>query len=188
MHPRLAELVEYVEAQRAALLDAVALVPEPLRQHPARAGVWSVAEILEHLHLVEHGIGRLLAYGLRRIKAEGVGAEQETGSMLASLDAFHLTRRQDPIDAPAPVRPTGEYSAGQALAALEGTRQALLSAINAVDGMAIGEISYPHPLLGSLNLYQWVLFVGEHEARHAAQIEELAQSLGNSHHTTDTDA
>ncbi|MEA2712972.1 MAG: hypothetical protein QOK27_933, partial [Gemmatimonadales bacterium] len=40
---------------------------------------------------------------------------------------------------------------------------------------ALGGLTFSHPLLGSLDLYQWILFVGQHEARHAAQIAELGR-------------
>ena len=60
MHPRLAELVDYATAQRTALLAAVSTVPESLRDERIRAGTWSIAEVLEHLHRVESGIARLL--------------------------------------------------------------------------------------------------------------------------------
>jgi hypothetical protein len=40
------------------------------------------------------------------------------------------------------------------------------------DGLAIAGIVFPHRLLGPLNLYQWVIFMGAHELRHAQQIRE----------------
>lgn len=177
MHPRLAELVNYASAQREVLLTAVSRVPEPFRQHRAEAGGWSVAEVLEHLHRVERGITRLLVHNLERAKAGGIGPELEVDSVMASLDRFQVTRRGVPISAPEPVRPRGELSAAEALAALTDSRHALLSALDAADGLALGTIIHSHPLLGSLDLYQWVLFVGQHEARHAAQIEEIAGRL-----------
>jgi hypothetical protein len=64
------------------------------------------------------------------------------------------------------------------LAALAESRRELLSALDLADGLALGQISFPHPLIGPLDLYQWVLFVGQHEARHAAQIEEIAGTIG----------
>ena len=179
MHPRLVELVDYAQAQRAELLSAVALIPEPRRQQRTHADCWSVAEVLEHLHRVERGITRLLIHGLERAKAEGIGPEQEVGSMLGSLDKFQLPRRGRVFNAPEPVRPSGQYSAGQMLAALRESRQALLSALTALDGLALSKVAHAHPLLGSLNLYQWVLFVGQHEARHAAQIQEMASQLSD---------
>jgi hypothetical protein len=39
-------------------------------------------------------------------------------------------------------------------------------------------VSFPHPVLGPTNGYQWFLFIGSHEARHADQIRETARQLG----------
>ena len=37
----------------------------------------------------------------------------------------------------------------------------------------------PHPVLGPINIYQWALFVGSHEARHALQIREIAAGFNS---------
>ena len=66
--------------------------------------------------------------------------------------------------------------AAAALAALEKTRANLRDLVIAYDGMAIGAVAHPHPVLGIINGYQWVDFIGIHEARHTAQIRELARS------------
>jgi hypothetical protein len=46
--------------------------------------------------------------------------------------------------------------------------------LNASDRLALGTLSMPHPLFGPLSAYHWLAFVGGHEARHAAQIREIA--------------
>jgi hypothetical protein len=176
MHPRLAELVDYATAQRAALLAAVSTVPEPLRDPRMHTGGWSIAEVLEHLHRVESGIARLLARTIERGRRAGIPEERETGSLLDSLDAYDLTRRDQRLVAPDPVAPRGEYTAAQGLVALTLSREALLAAIRSGDGLALGGLTFSHPLFGSLDLYQWILFVGQHEARHAAQIAELGRA------------
>jgi hypothetical protein len=176
MHPRLAELVDYATAQRTALLIAVSTVPEALRDARIHTGAWSIAEVLEHLHRVESGIARVLVRTIERGRQAGIPEERETGSLLNSLDAYDLTRRDRRLMAPDPVAPRGAYTAAQGLAALTLSREALLAAIRSGDGLALGELTFPHPLFGSLDLYQWVLFVGQHEARHAAQIAEIGRA------------
>jgi len=47
MHPRIGELLAYLEAQRTVLWGAVGLIPEPLRDRRPDPDVWSVAEVLE---------------------------------------------------------------------------------------------------------------------------------------------
>ncbi len=177
MHPRIAELLDYAQLQRVALFDAVSLIPEPLRDRRVNAETWSAAEVLEHLHRVESGIARLLTRSLERAKAAGLEPEDEVDSVLASLDAFRLTDRSRRVSAPEPVMPRGELTAAQGMAALTESRQALVSALRACDGLALGRITQAHPLIGPLNLYQWVLFVGQHEARHAGQLQDIARQL-----------
>ena len=177
MHRRLAELVDYAETQRAALLAAIEPIPEARREERTDSDCWSVAEVLEHLHRVERGIARMAAQGVERARARGIGPELSKESVLGSLDAFQLLRRSPRITAPGAVAPRGAYTAAQALAALVESREALLSTLTAADGLALGEISQPHPLFGTLNLYQWVLFLGQHEARHTAQIREIGGRL-----------
>ena len=177
MHPRLAELIEYANRQRAELLAAVDTVPESGRDVKVEASAWSVAEVLEHLHRVETGIVRLLKRGVERARADGAPLEQEHGSLLSSLDAFRLTERSYAAGAPEPVLPRGELTAAAGIAALAESRRALIDAASAGSGLALGAISYPHPMIGELTLYQWILFVGQHELRHARQIHFISANL-----------
>ena len=177
MHRRLAELIEYADRQRVELLAAVDAIPESGRDVKVDASAWSVAEILEHLYRVETGIVRLLKRGVERARTGGAPLEQEDGSLLSSLDAFRLTDRSYTVGAPEPVLPRGEFTTAAGLAALAESRRALRDAASAASGLALGAISYPHPMMGALTLYQWILFVGQHELRHAKQIHSIAANL-----------
>jgi uncharacterized damage-inducible protein DinB len=57
------------------------------------------------------------------------------------------------------------------------SRAALLAAIESGDGLALGDIRHTHLRFGELDLYQWILFVAEHEARHTAQMRTVARQL-----------
>ncbi len=35
----------------------------------------------------------------------------------------------------------------------------------------------PHRIFGEMNFYQWIVFAGSHEARHAAQVAEIGATL-----------
>ena len=177
MHPRLAELVDYAQIQRHQLFTALTMVPDVLRDRRTDPSTWSVGEVLEHLHLVESGIARLFTHRVQRARDTGAQPEREVGSLMSSLDAFRLTSRMSPMSAPDSVLPRGELTAIQVITALEQSRQDLLVAVRAGDGLALGKLTYTHPLLGTLNLYQWILFVGQHEARHAKQITHIGRQL-----------
>ena len=177
MHPRLAELLDYAATQRAVLLNAVAAVPEPVRELRPAPDAWSVAEVLEHLHLAEQGIAWLVNWHVGEAQAAGVPPEQETASVVGSLDAFRIPERIQRVSSPGLVRPRGAMTTAQALVALAESRRALVAAATAGDGLALGTITYAHAILGPLNLYQWILFIGQHEARHALQIQEIGERL-----------
>lgn len=177
MHLRLTELLDYAAAQRAVLLEAVASVPEDRRDRRPADEVWSVAEVLEHLHLAEQGIAFLLNWHVSEAKAAGLGPEEETGSVMHSLDQFRIAERTFPVASPGIVRPRGTMTASRALTALDESRRSLIAAAAAGDGLALSTITYGHAILGALNMYQWLLFIGQHEARHALQVREIGAQL-----------
>ncbi len=179
VHPRTAELLQYLDTQREALRAAVERIPASQREQPPAPGRWSVAEILEHLSLVEASITRLFTVRLAEARERRLGAETETTPILASLDLARLVDRSYTVTASEAAQPRGGLDAAAAWAALEAARQAFREAILSGDGLALGEVVHPrpHPVFGVLNLYQWMAFVGGHEARHTAQILEIATAL-----------
>lgn len=177
MHPRLSEIATYVDAQRDALLAAVRDLPDerwPVRPAPDQ---WSVSEVCEHLHRVERGSARLIAMRAAEARAAGHAAETDASSVMRCLDFASLTDRSRRLDAPARVAPEGGWTRAAALAALAGSRSELHAAIAAADGLALQGVRHAHPRLGEIDLYQWVLFIGQHEARHLSQVVEIVEGL-----------
>jgi DinB family protein len=178
MHPRTEELLNHLERNRAALHSAVDAVPLSLRETRPAADRWSVAEVLEHLGRVEEQLTRLLAAKLAQARLTGaLGPERESGPVTDSLGAHALDRRRR-ITAGDRVLPQGAMDVATALATLDKTRANLRELIVAHDGLSLGTVNHPHPAFGVLDGYQWVTFIGTHEARHAAQIREVGQAVG----------
>jgi hypothetical protein len=177
MHARLAEIVRYVDDRRAELESVAGRLPyERWSERPAADG-WSVAQIFDHLHLSESGTARLLAKRIARAKEAGLGPERSDESMMQSLDWFPIIdgpKRQ----APEIVVPRAETRAPEVHEALRRSRADLYAALRSGDGLALGEVTATHPALGVINVYQWVLSVGQHEARHTRQVEEIVRRLG----------
>lgn len=176
LHPRLQPLVDEAEAARAALLAAVSEVSPALRAQRPRPDAWSVVEVLDHLARVEAGVAHLVARRVSSARDKGVGAETSTDPV-ALPPGFDYLDRTRIIPAPEPLLPSVGATAESALAALQRSRAALLEGLAAGSGLALGTLYASHPLLGRLDLYQWVLFVGRHELRHAAQVREAARDL-----------
>lgn len=177
MHPRIEEVLNYLDRERNALREAVELVPAELRNQSPGADRWSVAQVLQHLAGIEDRIGKSMTKWIAEAHASGTGSESETSSVMNSLPLNLIADRSKRRDAPEEFRPSGDTDSVAAWALLEQTRATLRAAILNGDGLALSEIKKPHPVLGPINLYQWALFVGSHETRHAGQVREIAAKL-----------
>ena len=180
MHPRLTELLDYLDAKRSSVLDAAsALPPERWTIRPA-PDQWSVAEVFWHLQRVESGVAKLIRKRATEARAQGHPAENADGSQLGALDGRRVADRTVRIQAPPQVSPTEIPSAESVQQLLNESRAMLRAVIADADGLALGSITHPHPVLGEIDLYQWILFVGQHEERHVGQIAEAAAAASRS--------
>ena len=173
MHPRTEELLNFLLTCQLRLREAVDYVNPAKRDAPPGQGRWSVSQVIEHLAIVERGIARLIRKRLATARDAGLGPETEVSSVLWSLDVNRVLDRRQPLDAPERVRPTGALTADAAWHELQAANADAREAVASTDGLAIGTITHPHPSMGDLNLYQWVVFLGAHELRHAQQIREI---------------
>ena len=187
MDSRTTELLDHLDRTRRALRDAVDRVPPALRERRPEPDRWSVAEVLEHLSLVERRMTAMLRARLDADRAIAGGpassgpasgaAARGTASVVGSIDAARLLDRTRRREAREGLRPEGTLGADGALAALEEARDRLREVVVARDGMAPGEFRFEHPAVGAMDVDQIVAFVGLHEQRHTAQIGEIADAL-----------
>ena len=177
MHARLAEAMNYVEEKRNELLQSFAGVPGQRLCRRATPEGWSVAEILEHLRMVESGVARLITKRVGQAREAGLGEERSTDSVLPSFNQHSARLDSAVLKAPASVNPRPDIDVNEAVDGLESSREALRAAAVSANGLSLGEIKHTHPILGELDLYQWLIFVGQHEGRHKKQIERTLNSI-----------
>jgi uncharacterized damage-inducible protein DinB len=178
MHSRTHEVLEHLETYHSALCSAVESVPAELREREPAEGRWSVAGVLEHLAIVEEGIAKRLSGALTVARESGLAPEADQGSVLRRLDIATVLDRSRPRVASPQAQPASGAGADAAMAHFERAHAGVCDLLREYDGLAIGTVMAPHPVLGDLDIYQWLLFVGAHEGRHAEQIREIADSLG----------
>jgi hypothetical protein len=177
MHPRLQELVDHLDRHRAELRAAVAGVPADRLCVAPSDGQWSVLGVLEHLAIVEGRVGAALQRTVNEARANGVGPETDESPILPALNTAVFTDRTKKIKTSEVGQPKSGQSLDQLWRALDEARETMRSVMNAADGMKLTEVTMPHPVFGALDLYTWFAWVGSHEARHAAQIREIAERL-----------
>ena len=177
MHARLSETMSFVEEKRRELLESVEGVPGERLCRRATPDGWSVAEILDHLRMVESGIARLIMKRVSQAKAAGIGKETSSESVMSSFDRHAAALESSILQSPATVYPKANIDISEALDGLASSREALRVAAVTANDVPLAEIKHTHPILGELDLYQWLIFLGEHEGRHKKQIDRTLQSI-----------
>ena len=177
MQLRISDVLSYLDTNRAALARTLAEVPPDLREQRPSPESWSVAEVIQHLALTEGRLTELIAGCIDRARAAEIGPEGETSPVGASFDISRVLDRTRRVVAGDSVLPREPLATDAAWERLEGCRTRLRELVISADGLALAKVTVPNRVLGPLDGYQWVLFVGAHEARHTAQIREIGERL-----------
>jgi len=178
MHPRSEEVLGYLDHTREELRAAVDAVPAELRNTRPTADQWSVAQVLNHLTIAHDRVAAVVDRWISEAKAAGLAAETDSGSVLNTIPTERILDRTQKVQAPAAIVPRSDIDAAEAWTELDQARDKLRAALLSGDGLALAQVVQPHPVLGPLNMYQWILFNGSHEARHTLQVREIGAALG----------
>ena len=174
------ELVHELDRTRGALRAAVDAVEPELRKRKPAPEAWSVAEVLEHLGIVERRITQLLTRFIAQAREARMPEPNVPESIVHSIDMATVRDRSRKVaSSEVHLLPIRGLEATTAWLELETARRALLAVIADAQRIDLSSTRYPHFILGPLNGYQWLAFVAGHEARHTAQIEEIASRVSH---------
>ena len=115
---------------------------------------------------------------LKRAQDENLAPDPDPdSSVLNSLDEYAPLIGQK-FQAPERVAPKSHLPASESLARLKASRERMLSSVSQLGAYDLSALTYPHPVLGNLNGYQWLVITGGHERRHTAQIRKILSGPG----------
>lgn len=173
LHPRIREVITALaHAQHEVEHVCATITPD---QESRRLGDgWTVAQVVEHMAIVEDGAGRIV----NGIAKQVVGvAETDESPVTPALARFRVP---DPtaykVVAPDVVHPKSGATVAESLARLQHSRARLVALLESVSGTALGAASFPHPIFGPLDGYQWGLLAAQHQLRHLVQIRTILAS------------
>lgn len=170
------EILARLSAERDALVERLAKIPAALQNERPSPERWSIAEVLEHLVRIETGVAKLFMMKGQTPPPDDVPVPAPEASSTPALGK-RIRDRSQRIEAPERVRPAGTLSAESALTQLQAARAGLLSAFASANADALDRVTHAHPVFGPLTLRSWMALTSDHEARHAAQIDEIAGAL-----------
>lgn len=171
-----AEIMSALDETRERLYRRAESLDAARENFRAAPDGWSTAEVFEHLSIIEGQMVQLLGMLLK--KAEASGGARAEGAPFAPVSIDELAKQVSGVklQAPEEVRLKGGVSLAESLARLRQSREALRRIAARLERVDASGARYPHPFLGPLNAYQWLLFIAGHEERHLGQVEKLIQA------------
>lgn len=168
MTDRIDRIVADIARTREELNESLRAFPEETFTLRPAPDEWSAGEVAAHLAVVENSVVAVLRRLLEQAKEGGEAQREEEGTeeYEATLPPLPAER----IDAPQRFIPENVLPKNAAVEALAASRRAILEAIDESRPFDLRGAIFPHRILGDLNFYQWILFVGAHERRHIGQI------------------
>ncbi|HSB54839.1 MAG TPA: DinB family protein [Gemmatimonadales bacterium] len=167
-------LVQEITQTTDGFLKALDDVPEDRWNYTPSAEVWSVGQTAEHTAGVFRGIQRLLQKKLLD-NPFPEGVRSPIGDEVIVQSMFNREKR---YNAPEFALPTGKWTSREPLVTeFVESRRLMLAWI---DGVTEDLRAYfaPHPMIGTMDGVQWLLFAAAHTERHTRQIIEFRRSAG----------
>jgi DinB superfamily len=161
-------ITDLSESRDRLLATARKLSPSQLAYKPA-PDRWSVAECIEHIIVVETSILGAIEKTVRQ-PADLPKNALEDAALLAKV-----ADRSERVKGPERLMPTGRWSHDELFGEFEAARRRTAEFAANTD-TSLRESGFPHPVLGPLDCYQWLLLIAAHGERHRAQAEEVMAS------------
>ncbi|MCG9972401.1 DinB family protein [Christiangramia crocea] len=168
------DIFKYLEETREGLEESVEGLSDAQMQFKPDAEGWSVAEIVEHIIIVEGGLRSML---------EAKFAEDPTPELKAEVKMTDeqilgfITDRSQKVKTQSQFEPSAKYATSEeALEAFNDQREDIVDFLKDTEVDMRNYINeFP---FGKIDAYQTVLFMAGHTARHTQQIEEVKSSPG----------
>ena len=173
------EALDQIADQRKGLLEASSGLSEAQLDYKPAEAEWSISDILHHMALTDEGGARLAANMLKQAEEKKLPADpRPEASVLNSLDEFNPQLAGTKVQAPDRVAPRSHLPAAESIVRLKSSRENVVATWAQLGEYDLSGLTYPHPLLGELNAYQWLIILGRHESRHTAQIARIKADPG----------
>jgi len=160
-----------LQATHDAFLQSISGLSEKQWKFKPAPDRWSVAEVSEHITVTESAI-----FGMLQKQVMTSPAAPEKRAEVAGKDEKILQivpDRSHKAQAPEFLQPTGRWAnRADTTNAFEAARRTTMDYVRTTNDDLRDHFG-PHPLLGPLDGYQWILLISAHSERHTKQIEEV---------------
>jgi uncharacterized damage-inducible protein DinB len=155
-------------SSRQQFLDSVAGLSVAQWNFKPDANTWSVAECAEHIAVSEDVI-----FGSVTKIAQGPAAPDKKSAVTDDFILTAVVDRSHKFQAPEVLRPTHRFATPQEIVDhFKQSREATIAYVRDTQDDLRGHF-FDHPVLKTLDGYQWILLLSAHSRRHTAQLNEV---------------
>jgi hypothetical protein len=160
------QVLQHLDRERDGLIAATVGLSEAQANFKPSPDSWSVAQIMEHLALVEDRVIGRISQLLESSPAVQEGKVEDSDAVLIAK----VRDRSQKFQAPEPVQPAGARLS-DSLERLGASRGKLADLLTSAPP-DFRQRSMPHPVFGPLDAHQWLIALAGHCGRHTQQISE----------------
>ncbi len=157
-----------LDRTRTGVVESTKGLSEAQWKFKPGADRWSVAEILEHIVVVEESI---LENTSQKVMKAPAGKADRDNTSIDRLVLSAIADRTQRAQAPEPVVPKGRWSPQEALDRFVKIRERTMEFLKSTPDLR--EHVADSPLGQPLDAYQWLLYISAHSERHTKQILEV---------------
>ena len=168
--------VKYLEKTRAGVIEATKGLTEAQWNFKPGPDRWSVGETAEHIVLAEG----LLFSAVQGAVAAPVNPDWETKTKgKTEFIEKVMVDRSHKATAPEQIVPSGKLTREEVIQRYKEARAKTLKFAEETDvPLKSHTFDHPFPVFGTLNAYQWLIYIPLHNMRHDQQIAEVKASAG----------
>jgi len=157
----------YLSETRKGVEDATKGFTEAQWKFKPAPDRWSVAEVVEHLALIEDVVRDILG----KLPQAPAPAPDRNVKEVDAMVLAKVPDRTTKFQAPEIAQPTGRWTPAGALEHFTASRAQTTALLESMPGLRAHILN--HPVFGPLDGYQWIIAVAAHTERHTKQILEV---------------
>ncbi len=166
-----AKLIQWLNESQAETIAAVEKLSDAQWNWKAAPEKWSVAECVEHIMLAE---GTLMAQAEKALAAPPNPDWAEKTKGKSEFIENVMVKRLGKAQAPEAIVPSGKIPRAELMKRLREARAKTLKFAETTQlPLKAHTAEHPFPVFGTLNAYQWVIYIPLHNIRHNQQIAEV---------------
>ena len=159
----------------AALKSLVSTISEDTAQTSIANEKWTIAEIVEHIAIVDEGASKICAKLLGNAQTAAASSAR-SASVSDNFLKHYATINDVKLVAPDRVQPIGVVPIAESVARMDQNRARLYELRSRFESLN-SDATFPHPYFGQMTAVEWLILIGGHEKRHTEQICRLLEQV-----------